>query len=98
MEKARRPPNNDIEFPLSFADYSYSNSNLFQDKATGNKAALWLRAKLQTELLFPLGRQAQAHAKKILVAGAVVLLSLSVGLRGARTENRVDKLWVEGKK
>ncbi len=70
--------------------------SFLQDKATGNKAALWLRAKLQSEFLLPLGRLAQAHAGKVLLVGAVVLLALSVGLRDARVESRIDRLWVKG--
>ena len=69
---------------------------LFQGKATGNKAALWLRSKLQTEL-FKLGRFLQVHAGKVLFVGLLVLATFTVGLKSAVIESRVEKLWVEGK-
>jgi len=69
---------------------------LFQGKATGNKAALWLRSKLQTEL-FKLGRFLQVHAGKVLFVGILVLATFTVGLKSAEVESRVEKLWVEGK-
>ena len=69
---------------------------LFQGKATGNKAALWLRAKLQTEL-FKLGHFLQSHAGKVLFVGILILSTFSVGLKSAEIESRVEKLWVEGK-
>ena len=73
-----------------------SNNDFFQGKATGNKAALWLRAKLQTEL-FKLGNFLQSHAGKVLFVGILVLATFSVGLKSAVIESRVEKLWVEGK-
>jgi patched 1 protein len=73
-----------------------SNNDFFQGKATGNKAALWLRAKLQTEL-FKLGKFLQSHAGKVLFVGILVLATFSVGLKSAVIESRVEKLWVEGK-
>jgi hypothetical protein len=68
----------------------------FQGKATGNKAALWLRSKLQTEL-FKLGRFLEVHAGKVLFVGVLILATLSIGLKNATIESRVEKLWVEGK-
>ena len=69
---------------------------IFQGKATGNKAALWLRAKLQTEL-FKLGHFLQSHAGKVLFVGLLLLATFTVGLKSAVMESRVEKLWVEGK-
>jgi len=69
-----------------------------QDKATGNKAALWLRAKVQNDLLRPLGRLAQRHPAKVLTVGILVLATLCFGLKGATIQTRVDKLWVQGEK
>ena len=76
----------------------FLSSILSQDKATGNKAALWLRAKLQRELFLPLGRITQAHAGKVLLLGCVLLLVLCVGLKGAEVESKMDQIWVEGER
>lgn len=71
-------------------------SLLFQGKASGNKAALWLRAKMQADF-GRIGRTVQSHAKKVLFLGCVLLLTLSLlGLKNAKMESRVEKLWVEG--
>lgn len=67
-----------------------------QGKATGNKAALWLRTKLQWHL-FHLGRFVQRHAGKVLFVGLLVLSTFCVGLKSASIQTDVEKLWVEGK-
>ena len=74
-----------------------SNLIKFQGKASGNKAALWLRARFQNEL-FKLGWSIQKNAGKFLFVGILILASFSVCLKSATLETRVDKLWVEGKK
>ena len=74
-------------------------SHLFsslQGKASGNKMALWLRSKLQSNL-FSLGNFVQKHPGKVLFFGIILLFCLSLGLKSARMEWRVEKLWVEGK-
>ena len=70
---------------------------LLQGKATGNEAALWLRAPIQYEL-FKLGCRLQRHAGKVLFLGILILAILSVGMKSATLETRVEKLWVQGKK
>ena len=57
--------------------------------------ALWLRSKLQSDL-FSLGGFVQRHPGKVLFFGIVLLVCLSLGLKSARIEWRVQKLWVEG--
>ena len=69
---------------------------LLQGKATGNEAALWLRAPIQYEL-FKLGCRLQRHAGKVLFLGILILAILSVGMKSATLETRVEKLWVQGK-
>eukprot|EP00094_Tigriopus_californicus_P007961 TCALIF_07663-PA protein Name:"Similar to ptc Protein patched (Drosophila melanogaster)" AED:0.10 eAED:0.11 QI:0/0.58/0.61/0.92/0.41/0.76/13/146/1111 len=64
-------------------------------KATGNKPALWLRAKMQEEL-FSLGHFIQIHAGKVLFVGFLVLVVFCVGLKSARIESKIENLWVEG--
>ena len=66
-----------------------------QGKASGNKAALWLRTKLQWHL-FHLGRFVQRHAGKVLFVGLLVLSTFCVGLKSASVQTDVEKLWVEG--
>ena len=67
-----------------------------QGKASGNEAALWLRAPIQYEL-FKLGCRLQRHAGKVLFLGILILAILSVGMKSATLETRVEKLWVQGK-
>ena len=75
----------------------YTISLSQQGKASGNKAALWLRTKLQWHL-FHLGRFVQRHAGKVLFVGLLVLSTFCVGLKSASIQTDVEKLWVEGKK
>ena len=75
----------------------FSHFFLFlQGKASGNEAALWLRAPIQYEL-FKLGCRLQRHAGKVLFLGILILAILSVGMKSATLETRVEKLWVQGK-
>jgi hypothetical protein len=69
---------------------------LFQGKATGERAALWLRARLQGHL-FQLGCFLHRHAGKVLFVAILVLATFCVGLKSAQVHTRVDQLWVEGK-
>ena len=76
----------------------FSHFFLFlQGKASGNEAALWLRAPIQYEL-FKLGCRLQRHAGKVLFLGILILAILSVGMKSATLETRVEKLWIQGKK
>jgi hypothetical protein len=70
---------------------------LFQGNATGNNAGLWLRSKMHSEL-FRVGRIVQCHAGKVLLFGVIILATLTVGLKNAKTEAGLEKLWVEGKR
>lgn len=58
--------------------------------------ALWLRSKSQSNL-FSLGNFVQKNPGKVLFFGIVLLFCFSLGLKSARIEWRVEKLWVEGK-
>ncbi len=70
---------------------------VFQDKATGNKAALWLRSKAQSKL-FQVGRFSQRNAGLVLFAGVIALAVLAfAGLKYAKMESKLEKIWVEGK-
>ena len=71
-------------------------SVLLQGKATGERAALWLRARLQSQL-FQLGCFLHRHAGKVLFVAILVLATFCVGLKSAQLHTRVDQLWVEGK-
>ena len=68
-----------------------------QGKATGNKAALWLRAPVQNEL-FKWGSWLQRNAGKFLFVGILILALFSACLKSATMETRVEKLWVQGKR
>lgn len=68
-----------------------------QGKASGNRGALWLRAKMQDEL-FSLGSVVHAHAGKVLFLGVLILATFCVGLKSAAMESSIDRLWVEGRR
>uniref|UniRef100_A0A8C5LRP3 Patched 1 n=1 Tax=Leptobrachium leishanense TaxID=445787 RepID=A0A8C5LRP3_9ANUR len=68
--------------------------SLFQGKATGRKAPLWLRAMFQ-RLLFKLGCYIQKNCGKFLVVGLLIFGAFAVGLRAANLETNVEELWVE---
>ena len=68
-----------------------------QGKATGNKAALWIRAQVQNNL-FKLGYKQQRNAGKFLLFGFIILASFSACLKSAIVETRLEKLWVQGKR
>ena len=90
-----------IFFSASSREYEKSKinflSSFFQGKATGNKASLWLRSKMQREL-FKLGCFIHRHSGKVLFVGCLILATFCVGLKSAHMESRVEKLWVQGKK
>ena len=67
----------------------------FQGKATGNKPALWIRSRIQSEL-FTLGCFIQRHAGKVVFVGLLILATFCVGLKSAQMEGRIEKLWVQG--
>ena len=78
--------------------YLNVNFDFFQGKATGNKPALILRSNVQRQL-FQLGCVIQKHAGKFLIFGVLILSSLfGLGLNRGHIENRLEKLWVQGKK
>eukprot|EP00057_Strongylocentrotus_purpuratus_P022786 XP_011677260.1 PREDICTED: protein patched homolog 1 isoform X1 [Strongylocentrotus purpuratus] len=74
------------------ADYAYKQVD--RGKAHGNKAALWLRSKLQA-FLFTLGCYLQLHCGKALFLGLVILGAFAVGLKLTKIETNVEKLWVQ---
>lgn len=82
---------------LLFRHASVTSLSLsLQGKATGERAALWLRARLQSQL-FQLGCFLHRHAGKVLFVAILVLATFCVGLKSAQVHTRVDQLWVEGK-
>nr|CAD7459004.1 unnamed protein product [Timema tahoe] len=67
---------------------------VLQGKASGKRAALWLRARLQA-YLFQLGCFLYSHAGKVLFVAILVLATFCVGLKSAQVHTRVDQLWVQ---
>ncbi|XP_071837181.1 protein patched homolog 1-like isoform X2 [Apostichopus japonicus] len=78
----------------SWCNAEYAYRQVERGRAEGNKAALWLRSKIQS-LLFTLGCYLQLHSGKALFLGFVLLGAFSVGLKLANVETSVQKLWVE---
>ena len=68
----------------------------FQQRATGNEIALKFRTKFQQNF-YQLGCFIHRHSGKVLFLGLLVLSTFCVGLKSAKFENNVEKLWVEGK-
>jgi patched 1 protein len=84
----------DLLTRTAWTDASVALKQIKKGKATGNKASLWLRAKLQSEL-FKLGCRIQRNAGSFLFVGLLILGSFAVCLKSATMESRVEKLWVE---
>ncbi|XP_072172750.1 protein patched homolog 1-like [Diadema setosum] len=78
----------------SWTNAEYAFRQVERGRAQGNKAALWLRSKLQG-LLFTLGCYLQLHSGKGLFLGLVILGACAVGLKLTRIETNVEKLWVQ---
>ena len=80
----------------SSCDNIFFSSSYLQGKASGNKAALWLRSKIQTQL-YQLGSNIQKNAGIFLFVGLLILAIFTFSLKNATLETRVEKLWVQGK-
>ncbi|XP_059087594.1 protein patched homolog 1-like isoform X1 [Tigriopus californicus] len=99
MEKGSQTKSGTISDPDFLSRPAWYNARtalnvIRKGKATGNKPALWLRAKMQEEL-FSLGHFIQIHAGKVLFVGFLVLVVFCVGLKSARIESKIENLWVE---
>ncbi|XP_023228642.1 protein patched-like [Centruroides sculpturatus] len=84
----------DLVTRTSWTDAATALAQINKGKATGNRAALWLRAKLQC-YLFQLGCFIQRNAGKVVFVGLLVLSTFCVGLKSATLQSNVEKLWVE---
>ena len=83
-------------FCASSCDNIFFSLSYLQGKASGNKPALWLRSKIQTQL-YQLGSNIQKNAGIFLFVGLLILAIFTFSLKNATLETRVEKLWVEGK-
>lgn len=93
-EYCKSTTDNDLLTRTSWADAKTALSQINKGKASGNKAALWLRSKIQIQL-FQLGCFIQRNAGKVLFVGILILSSFCVGLKTASMETNVERLWVE---
>lgn len=66
-----------------------------QGRATGSRGALWVRTKLQVQLL-QLGLFCQRHAGKVIFVALLILSTFCVALKSATLITDVEQLWVEG--
>uniref|UniRef100_A0A0K2T4G9 Protein patchedlike [Bombus terrestris] n=2 Tax=Lepeophtheirus salmonis TaxID=72036 RepID=A0A0K2T4G9_LEPSM len=87
-------PHESLVTRTPWVDAALALDRIQKGKATGNKGALWFRSKIQKEL-YQLGKFIQKHPGKVLFVGFLILSALCVGLKSAKVENRVEKLWVE---
>ncbi|XP_076041583.1 protein patched [Oratosquilla oratoria] len=89
-----KKPDEDLITRTSWADARTALAQIKRGRATGSRAALWLRTKLQWHL-FQLGKFAQKHGGKVLFVALLVLATFCVGLKSATIVTDVEKLWVE---
>ncbi|XP_076353489.1 protein patched-like isoform X1 [Tachypleus tridentatus] len=94
QKRTHRQPDIDLLTRTSWTDAKTALSQINKGKASGNRAALWLRTKLQVHL-FQLGCFIQKNAGKVLFVGLLVFSSFCVGLKSASMQTDVEKLWVE---
>ncbi|XP_071538022.1 protein patched [Panulirus ornatus] len=87
-------PHEDLCTRTSWADARTALAHINKGRATGSRAALWVRTKLQQQLL-QLGVFCQRHAGKVLFVALLVLATFCVGLKSATLLTDVQKLWVE---
>lgn len=86
--------NDDFAHRPSWCDARLSLLQIEHGKAKGNKPALYLRSLLQT-FLFNLGCKIQRHSITVILIGLCVLCLFTIGLKDARIETDLDKLWVQ---
>ncbi|XP_063841882.1 protein patched-like [Scylla paramamosain] len=87
-------PHEDLCTRTSWADARTALAHINKGRATGSRAALWVRTKLQMQLL-QLGLFSHKHAGKVLFVALLVLATFCVGLKSATLLTDVQKLWVE---
>ncbi|XP_066986955.1 protein patched [Macrobrachium rosenbergii] len=87
-------PHEDLCTRTSWADARTALAHINKGRATGSRATLWVRTKLQYQLL-QLGTFSQRHAGKVLFVALLVLATFCVGLKSATLLTNVQKLWVE---
>ncbi|XP_063929416.1 protein patched isoform X2 [Zophobas morio] len=63
-------------------------------KASGDRGILWVRGRIQRQLR-SLGRILDTHAGIFLFVSALVIVSLSVGLKGMDIHSDIELLWAE---
>ncbi|XP_037090839.1 protein patched-like [Pollicipes pollicipes] len=95
-EKQPERPAYNREFLLrpSWIDARVALQQIGKGKASGSRAALWLRSRTQF-YLFHTGRLVQSHAGKILFAGILLLATLCIGLKNIQLRTDMEDLWVE---
>ncbi|XP_069156937.1 protein patched [Procambarus clarkii] len=87
-------PHEDLCTRTSWADARTALAHINKGRATGSRAALWVRTKLQMQLLH-FGVFCQRHAGKVLFVALLVLSTFCVGLKSATLLTDVQRLWVE---
>ncbi|KAK2722821.1 protein patched-like isoform X2 [Artemia franciscana] len=78
----------------SWVDARIALTQIRKQRATGNEIALKFRTKFQQNF-YQLGCFIHRHSGKVLFLGLLVLSTFCVGLKSAKFENNVEKLWVE---
>nr|XP_006822692.1 PREDICTED: protein patched homolog 1 [Saccoglossus kowalevskii] len=86
--------NDDLLTRTSWCDARHAQKEIDRGRAHGNKAALWLRVRIQA-FMFHIGCVVQQHYGKVLIMGMLILACLIVGIKFAVVETNVEKLWVE---
>ncbi|XP_033103674.1 protein patched homolog 1-like isoform X2 [Anneissia japonica] len=84
----------DLLTKTSWCNAEYAYREIDRGRAEGNKLALWWRAKIQS-MLFCIGCYLHLHSGKVLFLGALFLVVCGIGMKLAKMETNVEKLWVE---
>lgn len=87
-------PDADLLIRPAWVDAEVGLESLEAGEATGNRSALWLRALLQGRFA-ELGATIYRKAGLVLFLGLVLLITATVGLKSARLESSLERLWVE---
>ncbi|XP_071952262.1 protein patched homolog 1-like [Antedon mediterranea] len=84
----------DLLTKTSWCNAEYAYREIERGRADGNKLALWWRAKIQS-ILFCIGCYIHLHRSKVIFVGALFLAVCGFGMKLAKLETNVEKLWVE---
>ncbi|GJQ68800.1 putative hedgehog receptor [Trypoxylus dichotomus] len=84
----------DLYTRTGWVNASIALGQLEQGKAIGDRGILWVRSKIQRQLLY-LGNFVDTHAGKVLFVGLLVIATFCVGLKSSTFHSDIEQLWAE---